>query len=215
MKKSAKRLWEYEGSLNCLQNNKINEYGERSPSAGEQESRCAFIVESMTEILKELATPQFYKKLSPFFKGFVGLYFTNGNYLRDEYHFEFEISRLEFNIFGGLANMDPERTKMMVNYFILMHGLLAKILSKPWEHTDKYPDTPKRRLNLRIVCSLLYHFIDERFKGVKPVERTSAESASKTALKFEKHAFGKFTSTIGLAAPNSDFTRYQMQVKTL
>jgi len=98
---------------------------------------------------------------------FVSLYADltlNHAYLPQKYFTEFELSCLEFNIFGGLKNMSPIRVKMMIANAVLIKGLIYAFLTQPWAVLPNIKDTPVLARGLKSCASALYQIIMDIYK---------------------------------------------------
>ena len=196
MLRAARELWEQDECIHCITSGKQDFYQEQIPSSSEMDRRCNLILGYCTKILEELLSETFKDQLSGYILSFIGLYFNDGSYLQNEFHTDYEICRLEFNTFGGISKMkeNPERKTMMITYFIIMHGLLARVLSKPWDIDIKYTLTPPRRLNVRVVCSILYYYFEENFREIPPIPANTnfLDGTRRTELRKDLYMFGRF-----------------------
>lgn len=104
MRRAARAFWEMEESIHVITSTgKQAFYKERVPSEKEANRRCDIILETITLILKELLSDRFEAKLSEYILSFIGFYFANGSHLKGEFHMDYELERLNFNSYGGLA----------------------------------------------------------------------------------------------------------------
>lgn len=84
-------------------------------------------------ILEGLETYTNEKDVPDPFKGFVNKITQNKSYIPDAYLTSFEESRLEFNEFGGLMNMNEDRKKMLICFFFITRIMVKTICLKPGE----------------------------------------------------------------------------------
>jgi len=85
------------------------------------------------------------------------------------------------------------KRSMLVTFFILIHGLLARVICRPWDIEIKYKMTPKRRLNVRVIGSILYHLIMDNFEELKPIPGNESHLTNKQKTERAKnlYLFGK------------------------
>ena len=92
-------------SIHCLQsNNLVIQYpGEKAANAGSDlDKRCKELerlLRKFMDTLVEETKKSNYKQVA---LKFLARYTENGSYLYQDFHFDFEISRLEFNTLAGL-----------------------------------------------------------------------------------------------------------------
>ena len=84
-------------------------------------------------ILEGLETYTNEKDVPDPFKGFINKLTQNKSYIPDEYLTSFEESRLEFNEFGGLMNMNEDRKKMLICFFFITRIMIKSICLRPGE----------------------------------------------------------------------------------
>lgn len=83
--------------------------------------------------------------------------------------------------------------KMLVTFFFLIHGLLARVICRPWDIDFDLKMTDQRRLNVRVVCSTMYHLIMENFEGFEgiPGNDSHLNGQQKTIRTPALYLFGK------------------------
>jgi len=66
-------------------------------------------------------------------KDFLRTISAENSIIPQNYLFQYELSRLEFNRLGGLRNMNETRSKMIIAMFFLIRLLIYSFLSHPWD----------------------------------------------------------------------------------
>lgn len=62
---------------------------------------------------------------------------------------------------------------MLITYYIVFYQFLNRILTKPWTFDNQKKETLQRRLFLRTLASILFHFFNDYFKkNVTQLENT-------------------------------------------
>lgn len=166
---SMTQLWAYEEPLHCLTTNQLlSPYeGEKTVSAGKElDTRAerieAFLRKFLEDMIAEIGLNIFKESVIDF----LGDYVEDGAHIMaNKQHFDFELSRLEFNTWGALKRMNTQRKRMLLTFWVMIHVMLPMVFTMPWEvDRVKYPPTARRRLNLRYVSSVMYHFLMDEFR---------------------------------------------------
>lgn len=92
--------------------------------------------------------------------------------------FKNELYRLKFKYSGMVADYTESQKKMILIHWIIYRILLENIISKPYLKLQNYLINQTKRLNIRIVCSIIYisynsyieKFCPYNIKSLKPIK---------------------------------------------
>eukprot|EP01017_Pseudomicrothorax_dubius_P007931 TRINITY_DN12553_c0_g1_i1.p1 TRINITY_DN12553_c0_g1~~TRINITY_DN12553_c0_g1_i1.p1 ORF type:complete len:266 (-),score=49.33 TRINITY_DN12553_c0_g1_i1:2-799(-) len=126
-------------------------------SNGDLESRFNKIgapIKKIFEILIDKTGPQ---HLPGSLLEFLAMIANNKCFPPQDFLFEFEVSRLNFNTFGTYKDMTPMKSKMIIGCFVYIRVLLAQIILHLWDIIPSLSKDEKMKKNIRGLATLMYH----------------------------------------------------------
>lgn len=81
---------------------------------------------------------------------------------------DYELDRLEFDTNGKVIKMDDNKRQMLITYYFVFYQFLFRCLTKPWSFDNQKSETFPKRLFLRTLGSILYHFFNDHLKKQVP-----------------------------------------------
>lgn len=90
----------------------------------------------------------------------------NGTFIPNNSLTQFEMSRLEFDNYGALKEMNLDRQNMMIAFFLFTKVLIAKIMLQPETYSGmKMQATPNVKKNLKLIASVIHSLTKNYFMG--------------------------------------------------
>jgi len=82
---------------------------------------------------------------------------------------------------------------MLLTFMVIFHTMLPQVFCKPNEIDTKYAMTEKRRLNIRVGGSILYHYFVDNFKSLERIKGNQSflDPDMQNVAKKENYRFGK------------------------
>lgn len=112
-----------------------------------------FLIDSMTVALQD-------PKLDVTVLKMMGKMFVDGYCLQNNFHFQSELDRVQMTCFGILKEQEnhPERVRMLCTNYLVFQILIPFVIKMPWKYLKNvhFPPNASFRLNLRILCSIIY-----------------------------------------------------------
>ncbi|OMJ81701.1 hypothetical protein SteCoe_17751 [Stentor coeruleus] len=114
--------------------------------------RVTGIIEGLEKITNEA-------NMQPPFRSFFERYTSNKTFIPRNFLSPFEISRLEFNEFGGLVNQTDDKKRMMLCFFVISKIIIGEICLKPIEAGIPITKDSKTVMNLKMIGSILQNCV--------------------------------------------------------
>ena len=191
--KNCKTLWEEKRSFNILTSNETCAfYKERPVMPKDIDKNIEVIEDYVRKLLRGLNEMCSEEILGQTLIAFLCDLTSNGNILPQSFLTQYEINRLEFDSDGGLLNMNKDRMKLLVIFYLIFYIFLKRVLTKPWTSDSSIKETPHRRLFMRTIGSIIYHsFMDYIKNRIKPDEnaQTNLVVEKRTQPRQEQHIF--------------------------
>lgn len=92
--------------------------------------------------------------------------------------FDFEISRLNFTVYGTYKNMNPAKIKMLIGSFVIVRVLIYDIILRPWNHLTNIKPNELLNKNIRNVASVLMQDFLDYVKSNLPINLNNQEHVS-------------------------------------
>jgi hypothetical protein len=141
--------------------------GTKRLSVGEIEERCKSVFTIAKTFLDDLSDRMKDKgAFSPSLTVFLRKYIKSKAFLPQDFIFDFELKRLCFTNYGDTKMMTPQRSKMLLAFWILVRALIFRVILKPWEiiKTLNAKDEVLRR-NVKCIGSVLLQLVVDYVRG--------------------------------------------------
>ncbi|CAD8122820.1 unnamed protein product [Paramecium sonneborni] len=157
------QFWSKKESYNWLENDQLSD-----KEKSNRISKVKLFIQKLSIIIFENLKESCF---NPEFFSFLAQITQNFQFPPDQYFFNFEVSRLEFNSFGAIKNIKLEQQKMVLAFFIFIRILGFTILYAPWSlGLSNIKKTTILETNSLIVVSVLQELVIGEFRELKVLE---------------------------------------------
>ncbi|CAD8113201.1 unnamed protein product [Paramecium sonneborni] len=158
--KDLNQFWSKEESLNWLENDQLSEKEKKY-----RIDKVKLVIQKLSIIILENLKESNFN--SEFFS-FLAQITQNFKFPPDQYFFNFEISRLEFNSSGTIKNIKVQQQKMVLAFFIMIRILGFTILYAPWTlGINTIKKTSILETNSLIIVSVIQELVVGDFREIK------------------------------------------------
>ncbi|CAD8104969.1 unnamed protein product [Paramecium primaurelia] len=156
-------FWSKKESLNWLENDQLSDKEKIN-----RINKVKLFIQKLSIILSENMKESSFK---PEFFSFLAQLTQNFQFPPDQYFFNFEVSRLEFNSFGAIKNIKVPQQKMVLAFFIMIRLLGFTILYAPWTlGVSNIKKSSILESNSLIIVSVLQELVVSEFREIKVLE---------------------------------------------
>ncbi|CAD8202664.1 unnamed protein product [Paramecium pentaurelia] len=156
-------FWSKKESLNWLENDQLSDKEKIN-----RINKVKLFIQKLSIILSENMKESSFK---PEFFSFLAQLTQNFQFPPDQYFFNFEVSRLEFNSFGAIKNIKVPQQKMVLAFFIMIRLLGFTILYAPWTlGVSNIKKSSILESNSLIIVSVLQELVLSEFREIKVLE---------------------------------------------
>lgn len=174
--------------LDLILNNKESEI--RSQSINTKIIKLQVRINGILEGLENYTND---KEMPGPFRNFINKLVTDKNYIPPDFLTQFEKTRLDFNEYGGLINMNGDKKKMIICFFFIIKIMVKNICLKPGEAGIPISKGSKTVENLKMIGSIFEIIVILNFLKVgRKISEVSSEE-----LDFLKRKKGTKVSLIG------------------
>lgn len=133
--------------------------------------RIPVLVTKTKELLK--AIKEGCSELSPHVQYFLAYVSMERSFLPIGFHFEFEIERLNFNVFSATKKSSSSKTQMLCACFLIFQVLLPIVLKIPAAQNQKNGISDEERVSLRTINSVIFHLFIDFLRKEVPLQKSN------------------------------------------